>query len=122
MSNLVETDCTVLSENQRYEIHRDGWVRLRNSRRQPITGTVRNDGAVQVSLALTPGKSKTYLLHKLVAEHFVAGREITRKEVVVHKDGDQLNCSADNLMVMPMGEYMRERYADGRSARRRGRL
>lgn len=41
------------------------------------------------------GKSKIYLLHRLIAEHFIDNKN--NYEVVNHKDGNKLNNSLDNL-------------------------
>lgn len=57
-------------------------------------GTLMNSGYISVSLS-HKGKSKTFLLHRLVASHFVDG--FTEGLECDHIDGNKLNNSADNL-------------------------
>ena len=115
-------DWKIVHRAPRYEVNSDGQIRLRNSNRQPLTGTLRWDGSVQVSLAVEPTVQKTFILHNLVAEAHMTDQELDKHWVVLHRDGDPWNCAVDNLILSTRGEYIRERYRDGRTARRRRRL
>lgn len=51
---------------------------------------------------------KEYKLHRLVAEHFVDGKQ--ENLVVNHKDGNKLNCLADNLEWVTSSENTKHAY------------
>lgn len=53
-----------------------------------------SNGYLRVSMNLT-GKSKEYLVHRLVAESFIPNSE--NKKFVNHKDGNKANNHVDNL-------------------------
>ena len=57
-------------------------------------GTLSNAGYISVSVSKA-GASRTFLLHRLVASHFVEGYEEGFE--CDHKDGNKLNNCADNL-------------------------
>lgn len=55
------------------------------------------------------GKSKTYKIHRLVAQHFVDGYE--EGLCVNHIDGNKINNAADNLEWITLGDNIRHAIA-----------
>ena len=51
------------------------------------------------------GKRKLLLAHRVIMEEYL-GRELTKDELVHHKDGDTLNNSIENLEVVSRSEHM----------------
>lgn len=96
--NLNETiiDFTGMKEIKNfpnYKIRKDGVIysiRFKKILKQQIN----SDGYKVISLA-NNNKKGTFLVHRLVAEHFI--NKVDNKNLVNHKDGDKLNCDVSNL-------------------------
>lgn len=64
---------------------------------------INNDGYMTITLGSTEvGNKKTYLVHRLVAEHFIP--KIEGKIYVNHKDSNKVNNNVDNLEWCTNGE------------------
>ena len=74
-----------------YEISNKGQV---SNKRKVLKTHAQNSGYLQITFTVK-GKSKKYLVHRLVAEAFIPNHY--GKPVVNHKDGNKLNNSVDNL-------------------------
>lgn len=79
--------------------------------------TVRKDGYHAISFCYKR-KHVNYLIHRLVASHFVKNPE--SKPQVNHKDGDKSNNFANNLEWCTPSENMLHSYSTGLQASRQG--
>lgn len=89
--------------NTNYEISNLGNVRNVKTKRV-LKPSVSNKGYYLVALSKN-GKSHTYTIHKLVAEHFL---------VINHKDHNKLNNSIDNLEYVTQQENIQLAFKNGR--------
>lgn len=76
-----------------------------------------SNGYLRVSL-MNEGISKSFMVHRLVAEHFVKGKTESNR-FVNHKDGDKLNCNYRNLEWVSHSQNMKHAYAIGLLKNRR---
>jgi len=53
------------------------------------------------------GNKKRRFEHRLVMEKYL-GRELTRKEIIHHKDGNKLNNELSNLELMTQSKHIKE--------------
>lgn len=95
----------------RYEVSNLGNVRskITNAILTPHKGGT--SPYFMVSLHLGKSKTKSYLIHRLVAIHFIENPE--NKEQVNHKDGNKLNNSIDNLEWVTPKENMLHAFKNG---------
>ena len=77
------------------------------------------NGYHRVSL-MNNGKSKTFMLHRLIAEHFIDGKT-KNKKYINHKDGNKINNSLENLEWCTMSFNTRHAYLNGLS-KKKGKL
>lgn len=79
-----------------YQIHREGYVR--NASGLVMKTYVINSGYQALKLRdPSTGRSKAFLVHRLVAAAFVRNRNPAVLVMVNHKDGNKLNCRWTNL-------------------------
>jgi hypothetical protein len=97
-----------------YEVSDHGRVRSmprKGTKGGLLIGSVSPDGYLQVQLH-EPGRMRTYRRHQLVALAFLGPRPEGLE--VLHKDGDQLNNHASNLMHGTHRRNTQQRVEDGR--------
>ena len=93
----------VIEEFENYSINKDGVIR--NNKTNRILKTRVNDrGYVDVGLS-NNGKSKTFLVHRLVAMVFI--ENYSNNLQVNHMDGDRQNNSVSNLECITQNENLR---------------
>lgn len=114
----------IKSTNYRYEVNENGQVRMCETRvKNNINGGTRkvggkilspktkSNGYKEVNLSVSPGKSKSFYVHRLVAECFLGG--IEKGLEVNHKDGDKSNNHKSNLEIVTPSENMKHAYKKG---------
>ena len=69
------------------------------------------NGYYSVSLSIKKGKQKRFLIHRLVAKHFI--NNLQNKPQVNHIDGDKSNNHTDNLEWVTAKENVRHAYEIG---------
>lgn len=72
-------------------------------------------GYLRVTLRYDDGRKTTAYLHHLVLEHFSSPRP--EGMLALHRDGDVLNCRAENLYWGTHEDNSRDRIAHGRSGK-----
>ena len=72
-------------------------------------------GYLRVTLRYDDGRKTTAYLHHLVLEHFLSPRP--EGMLALHRDGDVLNCRAENLYWGTYEDNSRDRIAHGRSGK-----
>lgn len=82
-----------IKEFSNYNIDKEGNIYNKNKKLKP---TLNNKGYLRISLSNNNSK-KYYLIHRLVALHFVDNNDIENNIQVNHIDGNKLNNSATNL-------------------------
>ena len=85
-----------------------GWPYL--SKEKILTPKLRKDGYLEISL-YTKGKSKSYFIHRLVAQAFIPNTE--SKPQVNHIDGDKTNNQVNNLEWATREENMQHAFKTG---------
>ena len=95
-----------------YEIARDGTVRNIKTKRVRAHHFGGPSKYRSVGLMLSPGRQKTFTVHRLVCLAF-HGDPPTPKHEVGHKDGSKDNAHADNLHWVTRAENMLEAKAHG---------
>jgi hypothetical protein len=88
-------------------------VRKQGSRGGEITSSISTGGYCRVYLC-KDGKHHTYLLHRLVAQHFIENPE--NKPCVNHIDGNKSNNSVTNLEWCTYSENMQHAVGKGLNA------
>ncbi len=78
-----------------YQVHREGYVR--NASGLIMKTYMINSGYQALKLRGRDGKSKAFLLHRLVALAWVRNRKPDVYVIVNHRDGNKLNCRWTNL-------------------------
>lgn len=78
-----------------YQVHREGYVR--NASGLIMKTYMINSGYQALKLRGRDGKSKAFLLHRLVALAWVRNRKPDVYDMVNHRDGNKLNCRWTNL-------------------------
>lgn len=105
-------------KRNRYEVHNDGTVislgrigaRGHVVKDRELTPRENSNGYLRVSMNLT-GKQKEYLLHRLVATHFVENPNSL--PVVNHKDGNKHNNHFSNLEWLTSSDNNKHAFATG---------
>lgn len=78
-----------------YQVHREGYVR--NASGLVMKTYLINSGYQALKLRGRNGKSKAFLIHRLVALAWVRNRKPDVYVMVNHRDGNKLNCRWTNL-------------------------
>lgn len=109
----------VIGFEDRYEVTEDGKViskerKAKNqfSARQEVKQTFKKTGYLEVRL-YDGKKTKAYLVHRLIAQHFIPNPE--NKRTVNHIDGNKLNNSVSNLEWATDSENQKHSLANGLS-------
>ena len=106
---MVETKDFYL--NDKYTISIDGRVYSKYSSKYLKIEEAKGIGYKRVSLVLGGGKKRSFLLHRLLAIHFIPNPE--GYEYINHKDGNKLNNTLDNLEWCTSGYNQEHAYASG---------
>jgi len=107
----------------RYEISNFGRIKSLSKMNRKgnafITPSLSINGYYRASL-MNCNQSKTFMLHRIVAEHFVDGKTNDNK-YVNHKDGNKLNNNARNLEWCTMSYNTQHAYQNNLS-KKKGKL
>lgn len=106
-----------------YQCNKNGQIRRRIStvhfgkQKRVVGGTIlspktKKNGYQEVNLYPLTGRSKSYYVHRLIAETWLG--EIPPKMSVNHKDFDKTNNSVSNLEIVSYSENSRHAYINGR--------
>jgi len=72
------------------------------------------NGYLAFTLVGDNGKKKTVYLHKAIAQSFVSKPRSDKKLIVVHKDGNKLNNTINNLIWKSYSDFMKSQFEEGR--------
>ena len=72
---------------------------------------IKSNGYCEVSLSIAPDKSKSFYVHRLIAETWLG--DIPRKMAVNHKDGNKQNNNVNNLEIVTYSENSKHGYKLG---------
>lgn len=98
----------VIPNHLAFRATRDGHII--GKRGKPMIGHIDRCGYREVLLSEN-GKTKNYLVHRLIAETFIANPE--NKPFVNHKDGNKQNNSIENLEWCTRSENAKHSYKNG---------
>ena len=82
----------------------------KNGREIILKPSYTHDGYLKQAISIN-GKSYTYRIHRLVAEHFIPNPD--NKKTINHIDGDKTNNKVDNLEWADLSEQMIHAYKLG---------
>jgi hypothetical protein len=97
---MPQPDLKVLDDYPAYSIDTDGII-YSDVKGGPIARSHTLQGAPKVSLVDIDGKRRTLSVKALVARTFLPPHEHEHYDTPISLDGDQENCSVENLMWRP---------------------
>lgn len=101
----------VLEENPRYLVDSDGFILDTKYNNRRICMWVDNTGYYQCNLYNNDGTKKYVRVHTLVAKTFIPNPYGLPQ--IDHKDGNKLNCNANNLEWVTNAENTQRAYNNG---------
>ena len=89
----------------------DFGISKRLAKGKVMSPKIKSNGYCEVSLSIAPQKSKSFYVHRLIAETWLG--DIPEKMTVNHKDGDKKNNHTDNLEIVTYSQNSKHAYGLG---------